>query len=151
MYPMPLVGAVMAGTGSTVFISYSWCDKWLADVLSSRLEARGFKAWVDSRVINIGDSVIEKICAAVAQADFVVAIVSRSSVSNPWCKREISLAITEELERRSTMVLPLRAGDVTMPRTLLDRAYVSLGSDIDTAVDRLVAAMTTHYLDRFPG
>jgi TIR domain len=130
---------------ASVFLSYSHADKPVARMLATHLRDQGFQVWIDEGELNVGDSIIERIAAALVDVDFVVALISRNSVSSAWCQKELSLAMTGELARRGIKVLPLRLEEVPMPPTLLDKFYLDVDSnDLISVCQRLASDVRRH-------
>jgi hypothetical protein len=135
-----------------IFVSYAHEDAGLAHTFAKALEERGARVWLDQGELLIGDSLIERIAEAIAEFDFVAALVSEASVESNWCQKEIALAITKGLKRgsRSVTVLPLRVGDVEMPASLADVKWHPLDpTSVAEAAERVVADAVRH-LDRSP-
>ena len=84
--------------------------------------------WIDAGELRTGDSLVERLAEGIAEADVVVALISRHSVDSSWCRKEVSLAMTQEIDadRWSGVraVLPVRVGRVEMPPTLRDKVYI---------------------------
>jgi len=101
----------------SLFVSYAHEDSRLAQELATAMKALGARVWVDQGELLIGDSLIERISEAIAEFDFVAALVSPASVRSNWCRKEIALAMSKQLQRGSRVVtvLPVRVGDVEMP------------------------------------
>lgn len=70
--------------------------------------------------------IVERVTAALDQIDFVVALISRNSVTSPWCHKEVSLAMTGEIALSGVKVLPVRIDQVEMPPSLKDKLYVDV-------------------------
>jgi len=121
----------MVDIAPSIFISYAHEDRALADAFAKALEDEGARVWLDQGELLIGDSLIERISEAIAEFDFVAALVSEVSVQSNWCRKEISLAMIKQLQRgsRGVTVLPLRVGDVTMPPLLADVLWEQLDAD----------------------
>ncbi len=121
----------MADLQPSIFISYAHEDAGLAHAFATALEAEGARVWLDQGELLIGDSLIERISEAIAEFDFVAALVSRASVQSNWCRKEIALAMSKQLQRgaRRVRVLPLRVGDVEMPPSLTDVKWSQLDSE----------------------
>jgi len=133
------------GTEPSVFISYSHVDKEVARAIADGLANAGVRVWIDEGELRAGDSIIERVATAIADVNFVVAIVSVNSVGSGWCQKELSLAITGALNREGVRVLPLRLGDVDMPDSLADTYYLAVDPDDPAAVvDRLLADARDH-------
>lgn len=128
---------------ASCFISYSHADKDLARSIHDGLVEHGYRVWLDEGELRIGDSLIEAISEAIDRVDFLVALVSEHSVNSSWCQREISLAMTGEINREGIQVLPCRVGGTTMPASLKDKLYLQISDDSD-AVSTLHKAMTRH-------
>lgn len=112
----------------SIFVSYAHEDAGLAHAFATALEAEGARVWLDQGELLIGDSLIERISEAIAEFDFVAALVSTASVESNWCRKEIALAMSKQLRRgaRRVTVLPLRVGHVTMPASLTDVKWLQL-------------------------
>ena len=131
-----------------VFISCGREDKDSARLIKSKLESIGMGVWIDEGELLAGDSLIATISKRVDDADFLVALVSENSIDSEWCQKENSLAIIDGIKSRRTKVIPVRVGDVEMPRTLADALYLDFvsvnaeesASEIGDHIQRHVAA-----------
>jgi TIR domain len=124
------------------FISYSHADKALARSLAAELERSGSTVWVDENELRIGDSITDRIATAVAQTRFFIAFVSEAAVGSRWCRHELALAMTGQLQDESVRVMPVRVGGVEMPNSLKSLYYVELdpahGPGVREAAKRLI-------------
>jgi hypothetical protein len=112
----------------TVFLSHNWKDKRFVRRLAKRLTKSGVVIWLDEVELKIGDSLVHKISQAVAQADFVIAVISKNSTQSPWVTKEIGLGMSKEIGGRGTVVLPLRIDDCELPPSLQDKLYADFRS-----------------------
>jgi tetratricopeptide (TPR) repeat protein len=112
------------------FISYAHEDRAAAHEIALGLQKRGCDVWIDQGELGVGDSIVERLAAGIAEVDFVIAVISKHSVESRWCQKEISLALTQELDLEGRFgvrrVLPLRLGDVAMPAALRDKLYLEV-------------------------
>ncbi|WP_295787929.1 toll/interleukin-1 receptor domain-containing protein [uncultured Microbacterium sp.] len=130
---------------ASVFISYQHADKKLAAGLQDGLEKEGYFVWRDEGELRAGDSIVERVTAALDQIDFVVALISSNSVTSPWCQKELSLAMTGEIARNGVTVLPVRIDQVEMPASLKDKLYIEVhGDNIAQATDRIADSLQRH-------
>jgi hypothetical protein len=130
---------------ASVFISYQHADKTLARALQDGLEAEGFFVWRDEAELRVGDSIVERVTAALDQIEFVAAMVSENSVTSPWCQKELALAMTGEIAARGVRVLPLRVNKTDMPPSLKDKLYLDVATDnVGDAVQSLAASIRGH-------
>ena len=142
----------MSTTQPSIFISYAHEDAALAESLAHVLEAQGARVWIDQGELLIGDSLIERIAEAIAEFDFVAALVSDASVGSNWCRKEIALAMSKQLSRgaRRVTVLPLRVGGVQMPASLTDVKWLDLNpTDLHACAVQVVRDAARH-LDQNP-
>jgi len=126
-----------------VFLSHNWEDKGMARLLASRLSGRGIGVWLDEAEIKLGDSLIEKIRAGLDQVDYVVALLSRSSLASMWVAKELDVAMNQEIENRRVKVLPIRLDDSDLPGFLKGKLYADLRSPdkLDSVVAMIEARL----------
>jgi hypothetical protein len=108
---------------SNVFISYSHQDGAFADRLVGDLRLSAIPATYDKWLLRVGDSIIEKISAAVTGASSVIAILSPHSVESRWVGKELAMAMTGEINNRGVRVLPALIRDCNLPPMLADKLY----------------------------
>jgi len=106
-----------------IFLSHSSRDKPFARKLAGDLKAAGLTVWVDEAEIQIGDSLISKIQSGIDDMEFLVVVLSPDSVSSEWVKREVAIALTEEIGNRRVKVLPVLYRDCILPGFLRDKKY----------------------------
>lgn len=139
------VTASLSDPIASVFVSYSHADKGTARGVAERLDDAGYRVWIDEGELRAGDSVIDAIASAIDRVDFLVALISESSVSSDWCRKELALAMTGEIAKQGITVIPLRIGDITMPPTLKDKLYLRLDAErLDSSVADLIRDMQRH-------
>src|SRR5579885_3558521 len=113
--------------------------------LVEQLDGQGFDVRYDQVVLNIGDSLIQKISQEIADGDFLIAIVSPDSVASAWCQRELSQAATDGINQRRVKVLPIRFRQAEMPPMLRDTFWGDADQDnVATLARKLVAAMRAY-------
>jgi hypothetical protein len=113
----------------TVFVSYSHSDSNFADRLVDDLRASEVPATYDKFLLRVGDSIIQKIAETVVGSGAVIVLLSPTSVKSNWVKKELSFAMTGEIEQRGVTVLPAVIADCEVPPLLSDKfhANFSLG------------------------
>ncbi len=126
-----------------VFISYSSKDKVFAARLASDLKAKGLRVWYDQWELRVGDSLLDKIGAGISSNDYLVVILSKSSVASEWVKKELNAALIKELGEKRVVVLPVLIEDCKIPPLLSDKIYADFRGDYMSGLNRL--------LDSFPG
>jgi hypothetical protein len=86
----------MDGRQFKVFLSYASHDKRFARRLASDLERVHIDVWLDELDLDVGES-LNTISDAILKSDFLVVIVSNSSMSSPWVAREVDMAINGDV------------------------------------------------------
>jgi hypothetical protein len=115
----------------SIFISHSHKDKGFVDKLATKLVVDRIPVFVDRWEMNIGDSITNKIEAAITSSSFLIVILSKNSVQSDWCKREITSALMMELEKKRVMLLPLLIEDCEIPLFLRDKYYADFRKGFD--------------------
>jgi hypothetical protein len=130
---------------ASAFISYAHEDQELVIELAAHLQAQGLDIRYDQVVLQIGDSLIQRISQEIADGDFLIAVVSPDSVDSGWCQRELSLAATQGIDQKRAKVLPVRYRGAAIPVVLGDTFYGDADLfSIETIAEKLAAAMRAH-------
>lgn len=127
-----LSGARGVAAASSVFVSYDRRD-WARFVrtLVARLREGRVKVWVDRGEIWPGDIIVDRVFRdGIGTADVVVAVVSPSSLVNPWCRLEWNAAVTRWL-RGGCRLIVLRLDGAVVPTPLDGLAWVDVDPDGD--------------------
>lgn len=126
-----------------VFLSHHSGDKEFVRRLAARLAQGGVETWVDEVNLHIGDSLPDEIGPAIHASDFVVAVISRSSLRSKWVKKELSIALARETASGKRFVLPVMIDYCRLPAFLSDKVYADFTEpdQFDVAVARLFQAM----------
>jgi TIR domain len=112
----------------TVFLSHSHADKSFVRALARKFGASGIDCWLDEAEIKTGESLIERLSEAVADVDFVLAILSPNSVRSRWVREELLLAMTRQIKGKRLRVLPVVKAPCKLPAFLAGRLYRDLSS-----------------------
>jgi hypothetical protein len=127
---------------ASAFISYAREDQEFVLALVEPLRTQGLDIRYDQVVLQIGDSLIQKISREIADGDFLIAIVSPDSVRSGWCQRELSLAATQGINENRVKVLPVKFRDAEMPEMLGDIYWADADTDaVETVARRLAASI----------
>lgn len=129
---------------TTVFISYSHEDKAFVNRLTADIRDAGCNVWMDEAELNIGDSLLDAISTAILSVDYVLAIISVSSVHSVWVSRELKIAMTREMSAKNTIVLPAIVGDVEVPIFLYDKYYADFRdpNNYNDALKKVIKRLT---------
>lgn len=131
---------------SRVFLSHNHQDKSFARKLSKDLVKKDIKVWLDEAELQVGDSLIKKIESAIAEVDYLIAVLSTNSVISEWVNRELEIAITKEIHNKRLFVLPVIIDDCDIPSFLSGRIYLNFNDpekyqdNVDKILQRLGAS-----------
>lgn len=141
-----------------IFLSHSSSDKPFARKLGTDLRAHGAYVWLDEAEIKVGDSLIEKIGAAIGSTDTLLALLSKRSVRSAWVRRELNIALTHEIHRKRVKVLPCLLETCPVPPFLLDKKYADFRdpkryfaarNELITAIGLEPSSAEKRFLDQF--
>jgi hypothetical protein len=124
-----------------IFISYSHSDKDFVDKLAAQLVIAKAHVWVDRWELRVGDSIVDRVQAAIQGASALLVILSKSSVSSEWCKKELNVGLVRELEEKRVVVLPVLLDDCDIPLFLRDKLYADFRTDFDEGLKRILEAV----------
>lgn len=114
---------------SSIFLSHNSKDKPFVRKLASDLRSQGFYVWVDEAEIKLGDSLIEKIRDGLDRVEYVGVVLSNNSINSQWVKKEIDIAMNQEIEDKKIKVLPLMLEKVEPPYFLKGKLYADFTSE----------------------
>jgi hypothetical protein len=84
---------------ATLFFSYSHKDKEFVMKIYEYLKSEGFKIWIDSNDIKMGDNCIEEINKGFSEAinyGYILYFVSRNSMTSVWSSTELGTILTSD-------------------------------------------------------
>ena len=88
------MGEISLNRNIDVFISYSSKDEETANLVVEGLSARGVQCWkAGAYTINTGEDFRQKIADALDECKIFLIILSKNSMSSPWCKIELTEAL----------------------------------------------------------
>jgi hypothetical protein len=127
----------------SVFLSHTAADKPFVRKLAGDLEGHGVRYWLDEAEIKVGESLIEKIRQGLDEVDYVAVILSPRSVASAWVRREVDVAMNQEIQGRRVKVLPIVYQACELPCFLLGKFYADFTDESKYAESfkRLVESM----------
>ncbi|KKW10578.1 MAG: TIR domain-containing protein [Candidatus Gottesmanbacteria bacterium GW2011_GWB1_49_7] len=128
---------------SGIFLSHNTGDKDFVRKLNLDLEAHGIRTWIDEAEIKVGESLIEKIRSGIDEMEYLAVILSPASVASEWVRREVDVAMNQEIYNRRVKVLPLLFKRCELPGFLLGKKYAdfSEGTNYQNAFRDLVTSI----------
>lgn len=126
-----------------LFISYSHQDEEFVNRLVARLIEGRVSIWWDRIGIRVGESLLEKIQGAIAEADYLAVVLSKASVASAWCREELNAGLMRQLSEKRIVVLPLLIEECNRPSFLHDKRYADFTQDFDRGFEALKEAIAT--------
>ncbi len=115
-----------------LFISYAWEDGALAEWLTLKLIALGFKVWCDRIKLLGGESYPRDIDDAIKTRTFrMIALLSRHSIQKPNPVKERTLALSLARERKEDFLVPLNVDGLSptaLDWMISDLTFIPFGS-----------------------
>lgn len=125
----------------SVFISYSTIDSDFVDKLSKELVERRINVWLDKWAMKPGDSLLDKIQEGIAEASYLLVVLSNNSLESEWCKCELKSAIMRELEERKVIVIPILIEKCDIPLFLKEKLYADFTKNFDDGMNSLLRSL----------
>src|ERR1700689_74083 len=100
----------MTGTASgerrrqQVFLSYASEDNAVAGRVAQALKDSGSSVWLDNWELAAGDSIVDRVEAAMAATDLLIVLLSPRSVPSKWVQEELNRRLWPELRDRAITV-----------------------------------------------
>ncbi|MGB9180029.1 MAG: toll/interleukin-1 receptor domain-containing protein, partial [Pyrinomonadaceae bacterium] len=76
-------------------------------------------------------SIVERISNGLDKATHLLVVLSKSSISKPWVKRELSSSLMRQLSNDSIKVIPILREDCAVPALLSDIKYADFRKDFN--------------------
>jgi hypothetical protein len=111
--------------------------------LAADLSTAGARVWVDDAEMLVGDELIPKIRQAIDEMDYLGVVLSPDSVASEWVKREVDVAMNQEIAGRRVKVLPILWRDCTIPSFLPGKLFADFRtpSNYGPAFDMILARL----------
>jgi hypothetical protein len=91
--------------------------------------------------MNVGDSILDHVQEAIRTAGALLIVLSKSSVTSSWCKKELNAGLIRELDEKRVVVLPVLFEDCEIPLFLKDKKYADFRGDFDTGLKDVLEAI----------
>lgn len=108
----------VAMSPSTVFLSYASEDLAFVEGLAGALKSLNVPVWHAAGQLNIGDSIVEKISAAMGSSRIALLVISPSFLAKAWPKKEFHSLIALGVNDPNRRLIPIL-------HQLTDQQYLS--------------------------
>lgn len=124
-----------------LFVCHASEDQVFAEKLVQALDRSAMYAWYDKREVLVGDSIVAKIQEALTDVRWVIALLSRNSITKPWVKRELDSTLMRQLAGKDVQVLPVLLDDCHVPPLLSDIKYADFRTSFEAGYADLLSAI----------
>lgn len=107
----------------SIFISHTHSDKLFAERIALDISDYDINVWIDEAEIKLGDSLIQKIREGIDNVDYLAVILSPESIKSEWVKKEVDIAMNQEIKGKRVKVLPLMFKKCNLPWFLEGKFY----------------------------
>lgn len=92
------------------FVSHAGEDAELARAIASELEQRGFGVWIDNNELSLGDQLVNRLNAGLAESRFGIVLISQAFLAKPWTDAELAALQHRSIVSGQKTVLPILHG-----------------------------------------
>lgn len=131
-------------THPKVFLSHASEDKkHFVDGFALKLTQNGVDVWLDKWEMLPGDRLVEKIFEeGLEEAEAVIIILSKNSVSKPWVREELNSTIVNRIEK-DTKLIPIVIDECEVPAPLKTTLWERINdfSNYEESFERILASI----------
>lgn len=131
-----------------LFISYASEDREsIARPLYNALVDKGWTVWLDEAVLELGDSLRQKIDEGLSRCRYGVVIVSPDFLRKEWPRRELDGLVARETASGTKAILPVwhnidRGGVAAHSPTLADRVAAKSSEGIEAVAEKVIGVLS---------
>ena len=102
-----------------IVIPYNYADHEFASRLTAGLRLDRVTPWIDDIDMSAGAFLVHRIMQAARPVDFVVPVISSSSLPCGWVQNELKAVMARSFRGKRIRVLPARVDDCVLPSFLI--------------------------------
>ncbi|MDY6933188.1 MAG: toll/interleukin-1 receptor domain-containing protein [Spirochaetota bacterium] len=126
-----------------IFISHRSCDTTEAERLAIELRNTGHDVWIDKWMIDIGNSITQKMNEGLEIADYVIVCYSSQGIMSPWMSIEWLTTLARQLDGVGVKILPVILSGDRIPAILSGIKYADLRSNWSEGMSEILRAIGT--------
>lgn len=124
-----------------VFLSHSSKDKAFVRRLAQDLRDLGHQPWFDEWEIRVGACIVTEVQKGLAEAHYVVLVLTPEAVASGWVDGEWKNAYWSEISNRRVLVLPILLRSCELPPLLRNKMYADFTGRYELGLARLTQAI----------
>jgi hypothetical protein len=113
-----------SGNQPHIVIAFSYTDHDFARRLAGALRREGVSPWIDEVDMSVGVILVNRVAHAVRPIDFIIPVISASSVTAGWVRNDLKTIANRESRSRPVRVLPARIDSTVLPDHLRTQSYI---------------------------
>lgn len=125
----------------SVFVSHAAAGAKIAARVAMGLKFYEYDTWYDEWELLPGDSIVERVEAAISTTDVLLVLLSRNSVDFQCVRRELSAGLARQLSGSGVLVIPVILDDCQVPGMLAGTKHVDLRGDFELGFQALAKAL----------
>jgi hypothetical protein len=135
-----------------VFLCHAHSDKLIVRRIAKDLQNYSADVWIDEAEINVGDSLIQKIREGIDKMDYLAVFLSPESIQSEWVKRELDVAMNQEIEGRRIKVLPVLIKNCEIPSFLKGKFFADFRNldEYDSSLQLILRRLALPVNERSP-
>jgi hypothetical protein len=113
---------------ASIFLAHSSKDKQFARRLAKDIRNHDVRVWLDEAEMLIGDSLIQRIEQGIREMEYLGIILSPNSIQSEWVRRELEIALNDEIQGKRIKVLPILYRKCQIPAFLKGRVWADFSN-----------------------
>jgi hypothetical protein len=151
LIPVETISKIQSETNyiGSIFLSHSSKDKQMVRTLANELTKWGINVWLDEWEIKVGEPIVQKIQKGLKDCEYIGVWLTKNSVESQWVEREWQSIYQEEVSQNRVKVIPLLAGECTIPLLLKEKKYADFRQNYKLGLKALLALFIPEHRSRF--
>lgn len=124
-----------------IFVSHSKKDADFVRRLVKTLEEAKLPVWFDEAQIALGSSIPQGVAKGIAQADYMLVVLSKESSQARWLNAELDAALMEKYSGKGIVIVPILIGNVEnsdIPQLLRAIRYADFRGEFEDGMRELL-------------
>lgn len=131
----------------SVFISYAHGDLDFVRPFRDELEEQGVRVLLDDTIVRVGDSIIEKLDAALKEVDAIITVISENHINSKWSSFEYQTFLMQQKKSEHSLLMPILIDNSPIPEELSAIKMIRT-QDSHAATEAILNALKSTFPDR---
>lgn len=132
-----------------IYISYSTHDRSVKDKIVEVLKENGHTVFTERASLRAGSNFLNEISKRIVEADIILVICSKSSMSSTWVHRELESLVFNTISDDRKKIIPIRVDGTPLPGYLLNRRIYNVDSkNVRVSLSELLSHLSAPKVER---